>query len=438
MRVVIAGAGIAGLTAAACLHRVGIDAVVFDAVTELRPLGVGINLLPHAVRELSDLGIGAALADCAIATSRTLHLDRFGNRIWSEPRGLAAGHRWPQYAVHRGELQELLVELVRARLGADAVREGLALHSFTEDADGVRCRFRDRSAGTLVEVTADVLIGADGLHSAVRAQLHPAEGPPLWNGIRMWRGVSEIRPFLDGRTMVVAGSNHAAKLVMYPISGAAHRRGSSLVNWVAEVRVHDTAAQSPDWNRAGRLADVLPHYDGWRLAGVDISTLLRSSADVLEYPMVDRDPLPHWGTGRVTMVGDAAHPMYPVGSNGGSQAILDAGVLASELAAAADPIAGLTRYEQVRRKAVNAIVLANRDMPMDRVLHAVAQRAPFGFDRIEEVLTAAELADLAEAYRHTSAAVPVDLASDAVAAEATTYAAGASADDDRPYDSGTE
>ncbi|MFF0452258.1 flavin-dependent oxidoreductase [Nocardia africana] len=438
MRVVIAGAGIAGLTAAACLHRVGIDAVVFDAVTELRPLGVGINLLPHAVRELTELGIGAALADCAIATSRTLHLDRFGNRIWSEARGVAAGQRWPQYAVHRGQLQELLVELVRARLGADAVREGLALHSFTEDADGVRCRFHDRVAGTVVEETADVLIGADGLHSAVRAQLHPAEGRPLWSGIRMWRGVSEIRPFLDGRTMVVAGSNQTAKFVMYPISGAAQRRGSSLVNWVAEVRVHDTAAQRPDWNRTGRLADVLPHYDGWRLAGVDIPHLLRASAEVLEYPMVDRDPLPRWGTGRVTLVGDAAHPMYPVGSNGGSQAVLDAGVLASELAAAADPIAGLARYEQVRREAVNAIVLANRDMPMDRVLRAVAQRAPSGFDRIEEVLTAAELADLAEAYRHAGAAVPVDLASDAVEGETTTYAAGASVEDERPYDSRTE
>lgn len=425
MRVLIAGAGIAGLTAAACLHRVGIEAVVLDAVGELRPLGVGINLLPHAVRELNELELGAALADCAIATSAAVHLDRFGNHIWSEPRGLAAGHPWPQYSVHRGELQGLLLDLVRRRLGDDAVREGMVLQSFAEEAGGVRCQFLDRAAGAVVEETADVLIGADGLHSTVRAQLHPDEGGPLWNGIRMWRGVSEIRPFLDGRTMVLAGSNRAAKFVMYPISGGAHRRGRSLVNWVAEVRVHDTGVQSPDWNRAGRLADVLPHYEGWHLAGVDVPALLRASAEVLEYPMVDRNPLARWGCGRVTLMGDAAHPMYPVGSNGGSQAILDARAVASALAAAADPIAGLARYEQVRREVVNAIVLANRDMPMDRVLHAVAQRAPNGFGRIEDVLTAAELAALADAYRHTSGA-----ATDG--ADAARYAAGASADDCRP------
>lgn len=428
MRVLIAGAGIAGLTAAACLHRVGIEAVVLDAVGELRPLGVGINLLPHAVRELHELELGAALDDCAIATSTAVHLDRFGNHIWSEPRGLAAGHPWPQYSVHRGELQGLLLDLVRRRLGSDAVREGMVLQSFAEDTDGVRCRFLDRAAGTIVEETADVLIGADGLHSTVRAQLHPEEGRPLWNGIRMWRGVSEIRPFLDGRTMVLAGSNRAAKFVMYPISGGAHRRGRALVNWVAEVRVHDAGVQNPDWNRAGRLADVLPHYEGWHLAGVDVPALLRASAEVLEYPMVDRNPLPRWGSGRVTLMGDAAHPMYPVGSNGGSQAILDARAVACELAAAADPIAGLARYEQVRREAVNTIVLANRDMPMDRVLHAVAQRAPNGFDRIEDVLTAAELAALADAYRHTSGSAP------AVPDVAARYAAGASADDCRPYD----
>lgn len=404
MRVLIAGAGIAGLTAAACLHRVGIEAVVVDSVAELRPLGVGINLLPHAVRVLDDLGLGAALAECAIATSSAVHLDRFGNRIWSEPRGLAAGHDRPQYSVHRGELQRLLVDLVRSRLGERAVREGMALRSFTEEADGVRCRLLDRAAGTVVEETADVLIGADGLHSTVRAQLHPGEGRPLWNGIRMWRGVTEFRPFLDGRTMVLAGSNRAAKFVMYPISEAARRRGSALVNWVAEVRVHDTAVQSPDWNRAGRLDDVLPHYAGWRLAGVDIAELLRGAAEVLEYPMVDRDPLPHWGTERVTLMGDAAHPMYPIGSNGGSQAILDAHAVATELAAAPDPIVGLARYEAVRREAVNAIVLANRDMPMDRILHAVAERAPTGFERIDDVLTAAELAGLADAYRRTSSA----------------------------------
>ncbi|AHH15660.1 FAD-binding monooxygenase [Nocardia nova SH22a] len=406
MKILIAGAGIAGLTAAASLHEVGIEATVIDAVTTLRPLGVGINLLPHAVGALSELGFGAALENCAIPTAQMQHLDRFGNRIWSEPRGRAAGHPWPQYSIHRGELQALLLAGVRDRLGAAAVRTGMSLESFVEDAAGVRCRVLDRSTGVVAELSADALIGADGLHSAVRAQLHPGEGRPLWNGIRMWRGVTESAPFLDGRTMILAGSNRAARFVMYPISRAAQQRGRSLVNWVAEVRVHDESAPKPDWNRTGDLNDVLPHYAGWRLAGVDIAGLITASEGILEYPMVDRDPLPRWGTERVNLIGDAAHPMYPIGSNSGSQAILDARALAAELSAGGEPITGLARYEAVRREAVNAIVLANRDMPMDRIMHAVAERAPDGFDSIDEVLSPAELAEVSAAYRRTSAGQP--------------------------------
>ncbi|MEU6561225.1 flavin-dependent oxidoreductase [Nocardia nova] len=406
MKILIAGAGIAGLTAAAGLHAVGIEATVIDAVTTLRPLGVGINLLPHAVGALSELGFAAALENCAIPTAQMQHLDRFGNRIWSEPRGRAAGHPWPQYSIHRGELQALLLAGVRDRLGASAVRTGMSLESFVEDAAGVRCRVLDRSTGAVAEWSADALIGADGLHSTVRAQLHPGEGRPLWNGIRMWRGVTESAPFLDGRTMILAGSNRAARFVMYPISRAAQQRGRSLVNWVAEVRVHDESAPKPDWNRTGDLNDVLPHYAGWRLAGVDIAGLITASEGILEYPMVDRDPLPRWGTERVNLIGDAAHPMYPIGSNGGSQAILDARVLAAELSAWGTAATGLARYEAARREAVNAIVLANRDMPMDRIMHAVAERAPDGFDSIDEVLSPAELDAISAAYRRTGAGQP--------------------------------
>ncbi len=411
MKVLIAGAGIAGLTAAASLHAAGIETTVIDAVATLRPLGVGINLLPHAVGELIEMGLAAALENCAIPTAEMQHLDRFGNRIWSEPRGLAAGHRWPQYSMHRGELQALLLAEVRDRLGAAAVLTGMSLESFIEDDAGVRCRVLDRSAGAVVELRADALIGADGLHSAVRAQLHPGEGRPLWNGIRMWRGVTETAPFLDGRTMILAGTNRAARFVMYPISRDAQQRGHSLVNWVAEVRVHDESVPTPDWNCTGDRRDVLPHYPGWRLAGVDIAELITASEEILEYPMVDRDPLSRWGTGRVNLIGDAAHPMYPIGSNGGSQAILDARVLAAELSATGDVITGLARYEAARREAVNAIVLANRDMPMDRIMHTVTERAPDGFATIDEVLTAAELSGIAAAYWRTSAGLPTSTVS---------------------------
>ncbi|MFE3442509.1 flavin-dependent oxidoreductase [Nocardia sp. NPDC059180] len=404
MKVLVAGAGIAGLTTALSLHAVGIDVQVIDGVRALRPLGVGINLLPHAVAELTELGVGAALADSAIPTAAAVHFDRFGNRIWSEPRGLAAGHRWPQYSIHRGELHTILLRAVRERLGADAVREGLRFEAAIEGAEHLLCRAYDRATDTTVELVADALIGADGLHSAVRAQLHPGEQAPRWNGIRMWRGIAEAEPFLDGQTMILAGSNKAARLVAYPISRAAQQRGRAVINWVAEVRVDDEAAQDPDWNRTGRLADVLPHYAGWQIAGLDVAELISASGEILEYPMVDRDPLPHWGTGRITLVGDAAHPMYPIGSNGGSQAILGARVLATELATAPDPVTGLARYESARREQANAIVLANREMPMDRILHMVAERAPTGFTRIEDVLTADELAAIGTGYRRTSGA----------------------------------
>ncbi|MEU7633779.1 flavin-dependent oxidoreductase [Nocardia sp. NPDC049220] len=402
MKVLIVGAGIGGLTAALTLQAVGIHVTVIDAVNELRPLGVGINLLPHATGELAKLGLYESLADVAIPTAECVHLDRFGSEIWREPRGLAAGHTWPQYSVHRGEFQMLLLNAVCDRLGPDTVRTGMRFESATQNADGVRVRIHDRMREAVVEMVVDAVIGADGIHSVVRTRLRPGEGAPLWNGIRMWRGITDARPFLSGASMVIAGSNHAAKFVAYPISAAARRRGRALVNWVAEVKVSDTNEQASDWNRAGRLEDVLPHYVGWQFDGLDVSELMAASATILEYPMVDRNPLSRWTDGRITLLGDAAHPMYPIGSNGGSQAIIDAGVLARELAARSDPSVALDAYETARRDTVNATVLANRDMPMDRVLRLVADRAPHGFDRIEEVLTAREIDAIGRAYQHTS------------------------------------
>ncbi|MDL4774738.1 MULTISPECIES: flavin-dependent oxidoreductase [Thermomonosporaceae] len=399
MRVLIVGAGVGGLTAALSLHAAGIEALVVEASASLRPLGVGINLLPHATRELTELGLGDAMTSTAIATAEMVHFDRHGGRIWGEPRGLALGYDWPQYSIHRGELQMILLDAVLDRLGPGSVRTASVLEGFEQDADGVRAHVLDRIAGTGAEIHADVLVGADGLHSSVRAQLHPGEPGPLWNGIRMWRGVAEGEPFLTGRTMAVAGSNAAAKLVVYPIS---IRR--PLINWVAEIRTDDGMGphRPADWNRGGRLEDVLPYYADWRFPWLDVPALLARTPRVLEYPMVDRDPLPFWTRGRVTLLGDAAHPMYPIGSNGGSQAVLDARVLAHELARCGDPGAGLAAYERARRETVNAIVLACRDMPADRVLQTVAERAPDGFDRIEDVLTAEELESIGSAYQRTS------------------------------------
>ncbi|QKV96686.1 flavin-dependent oxidoreductase [Streptomyces sp. NA02950] len=391
MTVLIAGAGIGGLTAALSLHAVGIDATVVESAREIRPLGVGINLLPHAVRELTELGLGGELAAIGVATAENVYCDRYGRRIFAEPRGVAQGYRWPQYSVHRGELQLLLLEAVRERLGGDAVRTGARVEDFAQEEFGsvpargpgpgpgpVRARLLDRAKGTVEEVAAEALIGADGLHSAVRARLHPDGGPLLWSGIRMWRGTTVAAPFLTGRSMVIVRDGDA-ELIAYPI-------GRGRINWVCQVRVSEPAPLAGDaaWNRAGRVADVLPYFADWRLGRLDVPGLLTGSEEILEYPMVDREPLPSWGRGRVTLLGDAAHPMYPVGANGASQAVVDARVLAYHLATASAVPEGLARYEAARREATAAVVRANRAMNED------GGRTP------------RDLARVTDTYRHTS------------------------------------
>ncbi|MCD9587353.1 flavin-dependent oxidoreductase [Streptomyces sp. 8ZJF_21] len=380
MTVLIAGAGIGGLTAALSLHAAGVEAAVVESAREIRPLGVGINLLPHAVRELIELGLGDELAAIGVATAENVYCDRSGRRIFTEPRGVAQGYRWPQYSVHRGELQRLLLAAVRERLGADAVRTGARVVGF--DGSGARDRARvrvlDRATGAVEDTYARALIGADGLHSAVRAALHPRGGPLLWSGIRMWRGTTRAEPFLTGRSMVIVRDGDA-ELVAYPIGGGR-------INWVCQVRMSEPGPLTGEaaWNRAGRLADVLPYFADWRLGWLDVPGLLTGSGEILEYPMVDREPLPWWGSGRVTLLGDAAHPMYPVGANGASQAVVDARVLARELARAEGVPAALARYETERREATAAVVRANRAM------HRAGARTP------------EELARLTDTYRDTT------------------------------------
>jgi 2-polyprenyl-6-methoxyphenol hydroxylase-like FAD-dependent oxidoreductase len=400
MRVLIVGAGIGGLSTALSLHACGADVLVVDSVRQLLPLGVGINIQPHAVRELTELGLGDALERTGIQTREMLRVDRHGNVIATHPRGRFAGYAWPQYSIHRGELQMLLLKAVLERLGPDSVRTGLAFSGFAEDDEGVEARLRARSGGEPTSVRADALVGADGIFSGVRRQLHPGEGDPLWNGIRMWRGIAEAPPFLTGRTHLVAGSHAFGRIVAYPVSRSAERRGRAMVNWVAELRVpRDEAAGTASWTREGRLEDVLPHFADWDLGWLDVPGLISRSPQILEYPMVDRDPLAYWSRGRVTLVGDAAHPMYPVGANGGSQAILDARVLALELSRAADPVTGLKAYEDARMAEANAVAMGCRAMAADRLLDVVAERAPDGFDSIEDVLSAKEIADMDEAMR---------------------------------------
>jgi 5-methylphenazine-1-carboxylate 1-monooxygenase len=347
--VLIAGAGIGGLTTALTLHARGISSTVIERAHELRPLGVGINLLPHAVRELYELGLGDDLADNAVAPAAIAYYDTGGKLLFREPRGIDGGYGYPQYSVHRGRLQMLLLSAVRDRLGPDAVRTGAELTGFTSSDDHVRVH---TAAGDFM---ADVLVGADGIHSAVRAQLHPDDDPLLWSGVRMFRGAAEGEPFLDGRTMAIVKDDEGVDLVTYPIGGG-------LINWVVMLPESEPRPLPGDakWNQAGDPSQVLRHLKVWRLGWLDAADLVRRTEPVLEYPMVDRDVLPWWGRGRVTLLGDAAHPMYPVGANGGSQAMVDARVLSDELSR--DFTGGLRRYEDTRRAETAAVVAANREM----------------------------------------------------------------------------
>lgn len=401
---VIVGGGIGGLVAALCLDVAGLSPIVYESAREIRALGVGINLLPHAVRILVALGLGERLAACGIATGELRYVTKRGEEIWAEPRGLDAGYRWPQYSIHRGQLQLLLLGAVRERLGHDCVHVGHHLSVIDRDAMGVTARFVDRRTGAVVGTArGDLLIGADGIHSAVRAHFYPDEAPPTFSGRLLWRATTIARPFLTGQTMIMAG--HAnQKFVAYPIANLPD--GRQVINWIAERRITpDAPPTAPDWNRVVPPATFLPFFAAWRFPWLDIPALIAGADAVYEFPMSDRDPLDRWSFGRVTLLGDAAHPMYPVGSNGASQAILDASALAGALRgghAGDDPIAALSRYEAQRLGPTSRIVMANRQQGPEAVMQIVEERAPDGFQNLDEIISPDERHAIAAHYKHVA------------------------------------
>lgn len=409
MRIAIIGGGIVGLTTALSLAQAGFRPKVYEAVNDLRPLGVGINLLPHAVRELAELELLDRLRDIGVEIEALDYHMQDGRAVWSEYRGLKAGYGWPQIAVHRGRFHMFLLDEVRRRLGADAVSTGRALDRFEDRGDNVAAHFRDRTSGeALGAIEADILIGADGLHSSVRRHFYPDEGLPVWNGVSLFRSTTRVPADRIAPKMLWVG--HAdQKFIAYPIVREPDS-DSYLLNWVCDLR---TAAPGStpreDWNRIVDRAELVPRFSDWSVDGFDIPAILAASGDVYEFPMVDRDPLPRWTFGRVTLAGDAAHPMYPIGSNGATQGIIDARVLAFHIATAPDPLTGLQRYEEARLAPTSRIVLGNRGQGPDRILEIARERASDPMVDIDAVIPFAERAEISASYKRLAGFDPAAL-----------------------------
>ena len=414
--ILIIGGGIGGLTLALALHARGIPCRVFEAVAEPKAIGVGINVLPHAAQELAQLGLEDALARVGIATRDASFFNRFGQLIHREPLGRFAGYAHPQFSIHRGDLHAVLLDAARERLGAERVHLGWRCTGFTQDASGVTVGFDDITTGAArPPQRGSAAIACEGLHSVIRKQLHPGEGEPRYSGVNMWRGVTRMRPVLSGASMVRAGWLTHGKMVIYPIRH--FEDGTQLMNWVAEIETPHY--QKRDWNRAGRLDDFIGMFESWRFDWLDVPAMIRGADAVLEFPMIDQDPLPWWTQGRVTLLGDAAHPMVPRGSNGAGQSIIDARTLADCLAAgmqqsdsAANGVAqALKDYESRRLQATSNVVLTNRSNPPDAIIREVYERhGDKPFERIEDVISAAELTAITDGYKRVAGYAREDLA----------------------------
>ncbi|WP_144632481.1 flavin-dependent oxidoreductase [Bordetella genomosp. 13] len=406
--VVIIGAGVGGLVLALSLHQAGIACRVYEAVREIRPLGVGINLLPHATRELDELGLLPALDPVGVRTKESVFYTRHGQLIYREPAGQAAGYDWPQYSIHRGDLQMALLDAVRQRLGADSVVTDARCSRVDQDDAGVTAHFRDNDGHDLPPVRGAIAVGCDGIHSALRKQLYPREGAPRYSGVNMWRGTTRCKPFLSGASMVRAGWLSTGKMVIYPIRDDVDAQGNQLVNWVAEIEAAEPAVR--DWTRAGRLEDFFPAFADWHFDWLDVAALIQDADGILEYPMVDQDPLPTWTQGRLTLLGDAAHPMVPRGSNGAGQAVIDARYLAGQLKRQGLTPAALADYDRVRVEATTRVVLTNRANPPDAILREVHVRSgdrPYA--RIEDVISPAELESISANYKRVAGFDPAGL-----------------------------
>jgi 2-polyprenyl-6-methoxyphenol hydroxylase-like FAD-dependent oxidoreductase len=401
-RPIIIGGGISGLTLALSLQELGIACRIFEAAPVFKRLGVGINLQPYGVRELAKLGLLPALASHSVEPCEMNYYNRFGQFVFSEPRGRAAGYEWPQLSLHRGDFHQVLVDAVRERIGPDAITMNHQCAGVAQDDSGVTVHFIETTTKqALPPVRGSAVIGCDGFHSAIRHQLYPGEGAPAYQGINMWRGVSRWKPFLSGASAAQAGWLEVGKILMFPLERDVDDNGLQLINWVAEIQSSRNVML--DWNLQGDLADILPTFGDWHFPWLDVAGMIRAHHVLLECPMVDRDPLPHWTAGRITLVGDAAHPMYPRGGNGAGQSILDARALARCFGSTPDVPSALAAYEAERLPAANGVVLRVRDAPPDLMLKMVHERSgDRPFNNIDDLISQEERVTIIDDYKRVA------------------------------------
>jgi 5-methylphenazine-1-carboxylate 1-monooxygenase len=398
MKVVIVGGGIGGLALALSLQRRGVDCHVYESAPEVREIGVGITLLPHAMRELARLGVQAQLEEAGIDNLESVFFNRFGQFIYREPRGRHAGYPWPEIGIHRGKLHRVLYQAALERLGQDRIHLDHRCVGVEQDAASATARFQDGTGAVLPQARGDVVIACDGVNSAVRRQFYPDE-EVAFTGINTWRGVTVHPPILSGQSYMRIGTVDTGKMVIYPIVDNVDGKGGQLINWVAEIR-QDVASKN-DWNKPGRIEDFLPFFAGWRFDWLNVPRLITTAQQIFEYPMVDKDPVPRWTFGRVTLLGDAAHPMYPRGSNGSAQALIDASSLADELTSAKEPEAALQAYEKRRIELTARIVQTNRTVPPDFIIMKADELSggqPIA-GGIDSLISQAELRRISEDYK---------------------------------------
>jgi 5-methylphenazine-1-carboxylate 1-monooxygenase len=401
MKILIAGGGIGGLVAAMCLHKAGFEVKVFESVKEIKPLGVGINLLPHSIRILTNLGLEPKIAENGVETKDLVYANKHGQIFWDEPRGRFAGYKWQQFSVHRGDLQMLLLEEAKKRIGTDNILVNHHLQEFENTEGGVLATFIDRETGAVqCHEHGDILIGADGINSVVRQKLYPTEGGVKYSGNVLYRGTTLMKPYLTGASMVMIG-HLKQKMVVYPIDNRLTDNGLQLTNWVGNLKEGDDyQLKVRDWNRQADKERLLDIYKTWNFDWLDVPAMIAGAESIYEFPMSDRDPLPRWTFGRVTLLGDAAHPMYPIGSNGASQAILDADALTNALLEEVDFSAALTRYDAERCPATGKVVLQNRQKGPDFIMDLMEERFPNGF--AEGEIPHEELATIMEHYKQVA------------------------------------